>query len=95
MEKNLALVEALRTLAEQKGVSVAQIAIAWVAAQGEDIIPLIGARRRDRLAEALGALDVRLTEEDLAAIERIVPKGAAAGDRYPKAQMGMLDSERA
>ena len=84
-----------RTLAEQKGVSVAQIAIAWVAAQGEDIIPLIGARRRDRLAEALGALDVRLTEEDLAAIERIVPKGAAAGDRYPKAQMGMLDSERA
>ncbi|ANY78992.1 aldo/keto reductase [Microvirga ossetica] len=95
VEKNLALVEALKTLAETKGVSVAQIAIAWVAAQGEDIIPLIGARRRDRLAEALGALDVRLTVEDLAAIERIVPKGAAAGDRYPKAQMGMLDSERA
>jgi len=94
VEKNLALVETLRNLAETKGVSVAQIAIAWVAAQGDDIVPLIGARRRDRLAEALGALDLRLTKDDLAAIERIVPKGAAAGDRYPKAQMGMLDSER-
>src|SRR6185436_2082672 len=94
VEKNLALVETLRNLAEMKGVSVAQIAIAWVAAQGDDIVPLIGARRRDRLAEALGALDLRLTKDDLAAIERIVPKGAAAGDRYPKAQMGMLDSER-
>jgi len=94
VEKNLALVEGLRSLADSKGVSVAQIAIAWVAAQGDDIIPLIGARRRDRLAEALGALDVRLTPEDLAAIARIVPKGAAAGERYPSAQMGMLDSER-
>jgi aryl-alcohol dehydrogenase-like predicted oxidoreductase len=94
VERNLALVEGLRRLAEAKGVSVAQIAIAWVAAQGDDIIPLVGARRRDRLAEALGALDVKLTEEDLSAIERIVPKGAAAGYRYPSAQMGMLDSER-
>ena len=94
VEKNLALVEGLRRLAEAKGVSVAQIAIAWVAAQGEDIVPLIGARRRDRLHEALGALDVKLTAEDLATIERIVPKGAAAGERYPAAQMGMLDSER-
>ncbi|MBO1906062.1 aldo/keto reductase [Microvirga sp. 3-52] len=94
VEKNLALVEGLRRLAEAKGVSVAQIAIAWVAAQGDSIIPLVGARRRDRLSEALAALDVRLTEKDLAAIDRIVPKGAAAGDRYPAAQMGMLDSER-
>jgi len=94
VEKNLQLVEALRRLAEAKGVSVAQIAIAWVAAQGADIVPLIGARRRDRLAEALGALDVTLTREDLAVIERVVPKGAAAGERYPAAQMAMLDSER-
>jgi aryl-alcohol dehydrogenase-like predicted oxidoreductase len=94
VEKNLALVEGLRRLAEQKGVSVAQIAVAWVAAQGDDIVPLVGARRRDRLGEALGALDVTLTEEDLAAIEQIVPKGAAAGERYPSAQMAMLDSER-
>ncbi|MBB3020989.1 aryl-alcohol dehydrogenase-like predicted oxidoreductase [Microvirga lupini] len=95
VEKNLSLVEELRRLAEAKGVSVAQIAIAWVAAQGEDIVPLIGARRRDRLSEALGALEVTLTAEDLAAIEKIVPKGAAAGERYPAAQMAMLDSERA
>jgi aryl-alcohol dehydrogenase-like predicted oxidoreductase len=95
VEKNLALVEKLRQLAVAKGVSVAQIAIAWVAAQGDDIIPLIGARRRDRLSEALGALQVRLTGEDLAAIEQAVPKGAAAGERYPAAQMAMLDSERA
>lgn len=95
VEQNLKLVEALRSLAEAKGVSVAQIAIAWVAAQGEDIIPLIGARRRDRLTEALGALDVALSDEDLAAIERAVPKGAAAGERYAPAQMVMLDSEKA
>jgi aryl-alcohol dehydrogenase-like predicted oxidoreductase len=95
VERNLELVEALRRLAEAKGVSVAQIAIAWVAAQGQDIVPLIGARRRDRLSEALGALDVALTSEDLATIEQVIPKGAAAGDRYPAAQMGHLDSEKA
>jgi aryl-alcohol dehydrogenase-like predicted oxidoreductase len=94
VEKNLQLVEELRRLAEAKGVSVAQIAIAWVAAQGEDIVPLIGARRRDRLSEALGALDVTLTDEDMAAIEQTIPKGSAAGERYPAAQMAMLDSER-
>ncbi len=94
VEKNLALVEQLRVLAQAKGVSVAQIAIAWVTAQGKDIVPLIGARRRDRLKEALGALDVALTAEDLAAIERVVPKGAAAGTRYAAEQMAMLDSER-
>jgi aryl-alcohol dehydrogenase-like predicted oxidoreductase len=90
VEHNLALVEALKAVAETKGVSVAQIAIAWVAAQGEEIIPVIGARRRDRLTEALGALDLVLTPEDLAAIERAVPKGSAAGDRYPAAQMAHL-----
>lgn len=94
VDRNLALVEALRKIAESKGVSVAQIAIAWVAAQGDDIVPLVGARRRDRLAEALGALDVVLSGDDLAAIERAVPKGAAAGERYAAAQMAHLDSER-
>ena len=64
---------------QTKGVTVAQIAIAWVAAQGKDIIPLVGARRRDRLAEALGALKVTLTPVDMAAIEKAVPKGAASG----------------
>ena len=94
VDRNLALVEALRAIASAKGVTVAQIAIAWVGAQGDDIVPLIGARRRDRLTEALGALDVALGPADLAAIEAAVPKGAAAGQRYAAAQMAMLDSER-
>jgi aryl-alcohol dehydrogenase-like predicted oxidoreductase len=93
-DANLALVEALRTVAAAKDVSVAQVAIAWVARQGDDIIPLIGARRRDRLAEALGALEVTLSATDLAAIELAVPKNAAAGARYPEAAMAHLDSER-
>ena len=91
---NLSLVDELRSIAEAKGVSVAQIAIAWVAAQGEDIVPLVGARRRDRLAEALGSLDVQLTAADLEQIEKAVPKDAAAGDRYATAQLRTLDSER-
>ncbi|MGW2339871.1 aldo/keto reductase [Streptomyces sp. NPDC001661] len=94
LQHNLDLVEQLRKIAEQKGASVAQIAIAWVAARGEDIVPLVGARRRDRLTEALGALDVTLDAADLAAIEEAVPADAAAGDRYPAAQMAHLDSER-
>ncbi|PSH54554.1 aldo/keto reductase [Phyllobacterium brassicacearum] len=93
VEKNLTLVEALQAIAAGKGVTVAQIAIAWVAAQGQDIIPVIGARRRDRLTEALGAYDVTLTAEDMTAIEKAVPKGAAAGTRYAEAQMAHLDSE--
>ncbi|MFE6891784.1 aldo/keto reductase [Streptomyces sp. NPDC057694] len=94
LDHNLNLVEQLRKIAEQKGVSVAQIAIAWVLSRGEDIVPLIGARSRTRLTEALGALDVTLDDADLAAIERAVPVGAAAGDRYAAAQMADLDSER-
>ncbi|MFF5130383.1 aldo/keto reductase [Streptomyces syringium] len=94
LRHNLGLVEALRKIAESKGASVAQTAIAWVLAQGEDIVPMVGARRRDRLTEALGALDVTLDADDLAAIERAVPAGAAAGDRYPTDQMAHLDSER-
>ena len=94
LEHNLALVEALRRLAAERQISVAQLAVAWVRAQGADIIPLIGARRREQLAEALGALAVQLRSADLAAIERAVPKGAAAGERYAPAQMAHLDSER-
>ena len=94
LERNLALVEALRALAREREVSVAQLAIAWVAAQGADISPLVGARRREQLTEALGALAIRLSAQDPAAIERAVPKGAAAGERYAPAQMASLDSER-
>jgi aryl-alcohol dehydrogenase-like predicted oxidoreductase len=93
-DRNLALVDALREIAKAKGVTVAQIAIAWVLRRGEDIVPLIGARTRERLAEALGALEVELGESDLEALERAVPRDAAAGDRYPQAQMAVLDSER-
>jgi aryl-alcohol dehydrogenase-like predicted oxidoreductase len=94
LERNLALVEALRRVAEGKRISVAQAAIAWVAAQGADVVPLVGARRRGRLAEALGAVDVKLGPQDIAAIERAVPKDAAAGSRYPAHAMADLDSER-
>ncbi|MGN6707690.1 MAG: aldo/keto reductase [Rhodanobacter sp.] len=94
LEHNLRLVDVLRDLAEARGCSVAQLAIAWVLARGDDIVPLIGSRSRERLAEALGALDVTLDAHDLAAIERAVPPDAAAGDRYAAAQMAMLDSER-
>jgi len=94
VERNLALVDALAAIAHGKGVSVAQIAIAWVLAQGADIVPVIGARRRERLNESLGALDVELSADELAAIEAAVPKGAAAGDRYAAVQMAHLDSER-
>lgn len=94
LDRNLELVEALRAVADAKGISVAQIAIGWALSRGSDIVPLVGARRRDRLAEALGALDVVLSTDDLAAIERAVPPDAVAGDRYPAHQMAMLDSER-
>jgi aryl-alcohol dehydrogenase-like predicted oxidoreductase len=94
LDRNLALVDALRGLAQARDASVAQVAIAWVLAQGEDIVPLVGARRRDRLAEALGALDLELSAADREQIEAAVPAGAAAGDRYSADQMASLDSER-
>jgi len=94
LDRNLALVEALRKVAEGKGVTVAQAAIAWVLSRGEDIVPLVGARRRERLTESLGALDVDLTADDLAAIEAAVPSEAVSGSRYDAGQMAHLDSER-
>lgn len=94
VDRNLALVEALRQVADRLGASVAQVAIAWVASRGADIFPLIGARKRDQLTESLGALAVKLSESDLAAIEKAVPKGAAAGGRYAEAQLAHLDSEK-
>jgi aryl-alcohol dehydrogenase-like predicted oxidoreductase len=94
VDRNLRLVEALRRVAQAKGISVAQLAIGWVAAQGNDILPLIGARRRGQLQEALGALQVALSAADMRGIEEAAPKGAAAGERYAAAQMAQLDSER-
>ena len=93
VEHNLALVERLRDVAAGLGISVAALAIAWVLSRGDDIIPVIGARRRDRLAEALGALAVRLGPADFAAVEAAAPRGAAVGARYPEMLMAHLDSE--
>jgi aryl-alcohol dehydrogenase-like predicted oxidoreductase len=94
LDRNLALVEQLRNVADAKGVTVAQLAIAWVLARGEDSVPLVGARTRDRLAEALGALDVVLSSDDRTAIENAIPPEAVAGDRYDARQMAILDSEQ-
>ncbi|GLY95384.1 aldo/keto reductase [Actinoplanes sp. NBRC 103695] len=90
VEHNLALASALGRVAAAAGHPVAQLAIAWVAAQGADIVPLVGARTRERLAEALPSLDVTLSPDDLAEIEKAVPAGAARGDRYPSAFMSAL-----
>jgi aryl-alcohol dehydrogenase-like predicted oxidoreductase len=75
-------------------VSVSQLAIAWVASRGDDIVPLVGARRRDQLTEALAGLELSLSASELEAIEAAVPAGSAAGTRYGQAQMADLDSER-
>jgi aryl-alcohol dehydrogenase-like predicted oxidoreductase len=93
--KNFALVEALGAVAREKGAKTSQLAFAWVKSRGEDIVPLIGARRRDQLAEALGALDVKLTPADLARIEQAVPAAAVAGARYLPAVLAHMDSEHA
>ena len=93
-DKNMSLVRALKAIADEKGCSVAQLAIAWVLSRGEDIVPLIGARKRERLHEAIGALGVELTNEDLQRIEAAAPADAVAGTRYPAEQMAILDSER-
>ncbi len=94
LERNLTLLDELEAIGKNHGLTAAQLAIAWVAAQGEDIIPLIGTKRRSRLAEALAALDVTLSTDELAAIEAAVPAGQVAGDRYDAPQMAALDSER-
>lgn len=91
---NLALVEALRRVAQARGATVAQVAIAWVLAQGGQIVPLVGARTRERLQESLGAATLVLDAAALADIEQAVPAGAAAGERYPAPMMAFLDSER-
>jgi aryl-alcohol dehydrogenase-like predicted oxidoreductase len=95
LERNLRLVAELETLAAQRGVSVARLAVAWALSRGGDIVPLIGARRRHQLEDALDALDIELSADDVARIERTVPPGAIAGTRYDAHAMTQLDSERA
>ncbi len=95
LQRNLGLLDALERIADGRGVTTAQLAIAWVISRGTDIVPLIGTKRRDRLAEALGALDLELTPGELAAIEAAVPADQVAGDRYDRHGMASLDSEKA
>ena len=94
LTRNLQLVDALAEVASQHDVTVAQLAIAWVLSRGDDIIPVIGARRRERWAEAAAALALELTPQDLAVIEAAAPADSVAGERYAVAQMETLDSER-
>ena len=94
LDTNLTLVDQLRAIADEIGASPAQVAIAWVAAQGSDIVPLVGARRRERLTEALGALELTLTAAQLATLAKAFPPGVGAGARYPEAQLVHMDSEK-
>jgi aryl-alcohol dehydrogenase-like predicted oxidoreductase len=93
LRRNLDLLATLEKIADARGVSTAQLAIAWVASRGRDIVPLIGTKRAARLAEALAALEITLSPAELAAIEAAVPSGQVAGDRYDAAGMTSLDSE--
>jgi aryl-alcohol dehydrogenase-like predicted oxidoreductase len=92
--RNRALVTALQAIAKEKGCTTAQLAVAWVASRGDDVIPLIGAKRRDQLTGAVAALDVKLSADDLARIQAAMPAQAVAGERYGAALMTHLDSER-
>ncbi|MFJ4652919.1 aldo/keto reductase [Nocardia sp. NPDC088792] len=91
---NLRLVDALGKIAADHQVSVAQLAIAWALSRGEDIVPILGARRPERWTEALAAVDIQLSAAELAAIEAAAPADQVVGGRYAEAQMAMLDSER-
>jgi aryl-alcohol dehydrogenase-like predicted oxidoreductase len=90
-QRNLNLVKKVKDLADAKGCTPAQLALAWVLAQGEDIVPIPGTKRRKYLEENVGALDVILTPEDLAQLDRILPPGAASGSRYPEPAMKALN----
>lgn len=93
-ERNQQVVEALRGVAADKGCTTSQLAIAWVLAKSSGIVPLVGARTRAQLTEALGALDVRLSPDEVTRIEAAVPASAVSGTRYDAYQMSILDSER-
>ena len=90
LTQNLEMVERVRELAARKGVTSAQLALAWVLAQGDDVVAIPGTKRRAHLQENVDALAVELTTEDLRALDEIAPSGAAAGARYPEPMMGML-----
>ena len=90
-QKNLDLVARINDLAKQKHCTASQLALAWVLAQGDDVVPIPGTKRVQYLEENLGALEVELTKDELAQLDEIAPKGAAAGTRYPAAMMGSVN----
>lgn len=90
-DRNLALVESVQAIAQDYGVTPGQLALAWVLAQGEDLVPIPGTKRIGYLDENIAALDIHLTEDDMARIDAIFPPEAAAGTRYPAAGMDALD----
>jgi aryl-alcohol dehydrogenase-like predicted oxidoreductase len=90
--KNLALVDRIREMAHAKGCTPSQLALAWVLAQGDDVIPIPGTKRRKYLEENVAALDVQLDRDDLTRIDEIAPKGVAAGERYPAAMMQFVNT---
>jgi len=94
LERNQQMISRLQELARKKGVSVAQLALGWILTKGNDIIPLPGARRREQLTESLECLELSFSADEIAAMERAVPEGSVAGDRYAVEQMAVLDSER-
>ena len=94
LARNQRLVDQLRKIASEKGMTPSQLAIAWVLAKGSSIVPVIGARKRTQLTEAFGALQFELSEDDIARVEGAIPAAAVAGTRYDEHQMKMLDSER-
>jgi len=91
LDKNLQLVAKVQDLATQKGCTPSQLALAWLLAQGEDIVPIPGTKKRARLEENAGAVEIELTPEDLRTIDEIAPRGIAAGERYPTAAMSAVD----
>ena len=90
-QRNLKLVQRVTEIARDKGCTPGQLALAWVLAQGQDVVPIPGTKRRKYLEENVGALEVMLTADDLERIEEAVPKNAAAGSRYPEAMMKLLN----
>ena len=95
LASNLGRLDRLRAIADQKGCTLPQLAIAWVLAQGEDIVPIPGMSKPERLAENLGALEIRMEPADLARIDELWPAGATAGERYPAAAMGLVYKDQA
>jgi aryl-alcohol dehydrogenase-like predicted oxidoreductase len=90
-EKNLSIVRALETLAQARGATPGQLALAWVLAQGDDIVPIPGTKRRKYLEENIAAVEISLSQAELEEIARVIPKGTAAGERYPERAMAAVN----